>query len=104
VEGREIGEFSPTIHTIEHVNDDSPRLRQRDTPVRQPDRERPGVRHPRLGAGLAAQAAAVLVDTVPAGRARTAAGEVFTAAETGIVVEVLAGTTRHAVVTVTRVR
>ncbi|GAA3211721.1 hypothetical protein GCM10020256_10730 [Streptomyces thermocoprophilus] len=58
----------------------------------------------RLGAQLAAQVAAALVDVAPAARGRAAGGESFTAAEPGLLVEVLAGTTRHAVVTVTRVR
>ncbi|MFE2192765.1 ATP-dependent DNA ligase [Streptomyces olivaceus] len=53
----------------------------------------------RLGAQLAA-----LVAVAPAARGRAAGGESFTAAESGLLVEVLAGTTRHAVVTVTRVR
>ncbi|WP_030405270.1 MULTISPECIES: DNA ligase [unclassified Streptomyces] len=58
----------------------------------------------RLGARLAAQVAAALVDVAPAARGRVAGGELFTVAEPGLLVEVLAGTTRHAVVTVTRVR
>ncbi|WP_346150962.1 ATP-dependent DNA ligase [Streptomyces labedae] len=58
----------------------------------------------RLGAQLAAQVAAALVAVAPAARGRAAGGESFTAAESGLLVEVLAGTTRHAVVTVTRVR
>ncbi|WP_253914108.1 ATP-dependent DNA ligase [Streptomyces mayonensis] len=58
----------------------------------------------RLGAQLAAQVAAALVAVAPAARGRAAGGESFTAAEPGLLVEVLAGTTRHAVVTVTRVR
>ncbi|MFE0929283.1 DNA ligase [Streptomyces mutabilis] len=58
----------------------------------------------RLGAQLAAQVAAALVDVAPTARGRAAGGESFTTAEPGLLVEVLAGTTRHAVVTVTRVR
>ncbi|MFH9819651.1 DNA ligase [Streptomyces sp. NPDC017230] len=58
----------------------------------------------RLGAQLAAQVAAALVAVAPAARGRAAGGESFTAAEPGLLVEVLAGTTRHAVVTVTRAR
>ncbi|MFD6597673.1 ATP-dependent DNA ligase [Streptomyces coelicoflavus] len=59
----------------------------------------------RLGARLAAQVAAALVGVAPAAaRGRAAGGESFTVAEPGLLVEVLAGTTRHAVVTVTRVR
>lgn len=58
----------------------------------------------RLGAELAAQVAAALVAVAPAARGRAAGGESFTAVESGLLVEVLAGTTRHAVVTVTRVR
>ncbi|MFF4933214.1 DNA ligase [Streptomyces griseofuscus] len=37
-------------------------------------------------------------------RSRTGAGEPYTAVDTGLVAEVLAGTTRHATVTVTRLR
>ncbi|MFF6867126.1 hypothetical protein [Streptomyces ardesiacus] len=48
--------------------------------------------------------ASALVNNAPATRGRAAGGESFTAAEPGLLVEVLAGTTRHAMVTVTRVR
>ncbi|MEV5666287.1 hypothetical protein [Streptomyces flaveolus] len=53
----------------------------------------------RLEAQVAAQAAVALVDVAQSGRGRAAGGESFTAARTGLLVEVLAGTTRHAVVT-----
>ncbi|MER6959555.1 MULTISPECIES: hypothetical protein [unclassified Streptomyces] len=58
----------------------------------------------RLGARLAAQVAEYPVTAPSAGRARTAAGDSCTVAETGLMVEVLAGTPRHAVITVTRLR
>ncbi|MFE7933375.1 DNA ligase [Streptomyces sp. NPDC057456] len=77
-------------------------LRPRSLAVRLPD-GRTAVSQ-RLGARLAAQVAAYLVTAPVAGRARTASGDPYTVAETGLMVEVLAGTTRHAVVTVTRLR
>ncbi|MET7816078.1 DNA ligase [Streptomyces sp. NPDC005395] len=58
----------------------------------------------RLGARLAMQLAEHLVRAAPAGPGRTDAGEPFTVVDPGLTVEVLAGTTRHAVVTVTRLR
>ena len=58
----------------------------------------------RVVAAAGAQVTAALDDVAPAGRRRAAGGEPFTAAETGLLMEVLAGTTRHAVVTVTRLR
>jgi hypothetical protein len=53
---------------------------------------------------LTAQVASSLSEAAPAGRASTAAGEVYRSAATDVVVEVAAGTTRHAVVTMIRVR
>jgi ATP-dependent DNA ligase len=53
---------------------------------------------------LAAVLAARLAPAIPPRRARTSAGDTYTVAAPGLVVEVLAGTTRHAVVTVTRLR
>ncbi|WP_186780061.1 hypothetical protein [Streptomyces salinarius] len=57
-----------------------------------------------LAAPLAAQVAPHLVAAGRARRARTGTGDAYNATEVDLVVEVLAGTTRHAVVTVTRVR
>ncbi|MFF7602550.1 hypothetical protein [Streptomyces mirabilis] len=58
----------------------------------------------RLSAPLAAQVGPYLAAVPVVGWARTTAGDAYTAAEFGLVVEVLAGTTRHPVVTVTRMR
>ncbi|GHH29696.1 DNA ligase [Streptomyces lanatus] len=55
-----------------------------------------------LKAPLAAQVAVHLAASGPQRGTRTRAGEPYTAAAPGLVVEVLAGTTRHAVVTVTQ--
>ncbi|WP_327359613.1 ATP-dependent DNA ligase [Streptomyces sp. NBC_01304] len=57
-----------------------------------------------LTAPVAAQVAAYLMAAGPPGRARTDAGDPYRTAPAGLLVEALAGTTRHAVVTVTRVR
>jgi ATP-dependent DNA ligase len=57
-----------------------------------------------LKAPLAAQVAVHLAESGPPRNARTHAGEAYTTATPGLVVEVLAGTTRHAVVTATRLR
>ncbi|WP_217212919.1 ATP-dependent DNA ligase [Streptomyces sp. AC550_RSS872] len=57
-----------------------------------------------LKAPLAAQVAVHLAASGPPRSARTRAGEPYTTAAPGPVVEVLAGTSRHAVVTVTRLR
>ncbi|WP_244315390.1 hypothetical protein [Streptomyces glaucescens] len=57
-----------------------------------------------LKAPLAAEMAQVLAGAPRPRRAATAGGEPYSAVVTGTVVEVLSGTTRHAVVTVTRVR
>ncbi|WP_259333427.1 ATP-dependent DNA ligase [Streptomyces umbrinus] len=57
-----------------------------------------------LKAPLAAQVSAYLVASGPSQNARTRAGEAYRTTGPGPVVEVLAGTTRHAVVTVTRLR
>ncbi|MFF0698375.1 DNA ligase [Streptomyces tendae] len=53
---------------------------------------------------LAAQVAPHLVAAERTRRARTDSGEAYLQVEVDVLVEVLAGTTRHAVVTVTRVR
>ncbi|MFH8993122.1 ATP-dependent DNA ligase [Streptomyces sp. NPDC017940] len=58
----------------------------------------------RLPAALAAQAAERLRDAGPGRRARTDDGVPYLTAPRGIVIEALAGTTRHAVVAVTRFR
>ncbi|MBC9729670.1 DNA ligase [Streptomyces sp. TRM68367] len=57
-----------------------------------------------LGAPLAAQIAGHLAISPASGRGRTDTGEAYMAASPDLVVEVLAGTSRHAVVTVTRLR
>ncbi len=57
-----------------------------------------------LAAPLAAQVAAHLAGSPGFGCGRTNAGETYSLMVPGLVVEVLAGTTRHAVVTVTRLR
>ncbi|MFJ8606319.1 DNA ligase [Streptomyces sp. NPDC093675] len=57
-----------------------------------------------LAAPLAALVGPHLAASGPAGRAHTDAGDAYAVAPPGLVVEVLAGTTRHAVVTVTRLR
>ncbi|MGW5591127.1 ATP-dependent DNA ligase [Streptomyces sp. NPDC003857] len=57
-----------------------------------------------LAAPLAALVGPHLAASGPAGRAHTDAGDADAIAPPGLVVEVLAGTTRHAVVTVTRLR
>lgn len=58
----------------------------------------------RLGAPLAALVASYLATAGRTGRGRTAAGDPYTGVAPGLTVEVLAGTTRHPVVTVTRLR
>ncbi|MFJ6085114.1 DNA ligase [Streptomyces sp. NPDC092369] len=58
----------------------------------------------RLGALLAAQAAAWADASPASGRARTGAGEAYSAVASGLVAEALAGTTRHGVVTIKRFR
>jgi ATP-dependent DNA ligase len=57
-----------------------------------------------LKAPLAAQVAVHFAASGPPRSARTRAGETYTTVAPGLAVEVLAGTTRHAVVTVTRLR
>ncbi len=57
-----------------------------------------------LTAPLAAQVAVHLAASGPPRSARTHSGEAYATTASGLVVEVLAGTTRHAVVTVTRLR
>ncbi len=61
------------------------------------------VRSQRLPALLAGQVASALGREGTSTRARTDDGEPYSATETGLVVEVAAGTTRRAVVTVVRV-
>lgn len=57
-----------------------------------------------LSAILAGQVAARLVPAGSAHLSRTGSGDAYTAVAPGMVAEVLAGTTRHATVTVTRLR
>ncbi len=57
-----------------------------------------------LTSPLSAQVAPYLVASGRVRRARTRAGDAYNAVGVDVLVEVLAGTTRHAVVTVTRVR
>ncbi|GGO58893.1 hypothetical protein [Streptomyces lasiicapitis] len=70
--------------------------------VRLPDGRR--VMSQRLTPVLSAQARAHLKQSGPGRHARTDTGERYTTTAAGLVVEVEAGTTRHAVVTVSRVR
>lgn len=79
-----------------------PAARPRHLAVRLPD-DRTALSQT-LTAPLSAQVAPRLVAAGRVRRARTLAGDAYNAAEVDVVVEVLAGTTRHAVVTVTRVR
>jgi ATP-dependent DNA ligase len=58
----------------------------------------------RLAAPLSATAARYLVPAGPGPRGRTHDGDVFTSTSADFLVEALAGTTRHAVVTITRVQ
>ncbi|MFE9769459.1 DNA ligase [Streptomyces sp. NPDC005808] len=57
-----------------------------------------------LKAPLAAQVSAHLIASGPSQSTRTPAGEPYRTTRPGLLVEVLAGTTRHAVATVTRLR
>ncbi|MCX5239772.1 DNA ligase [Streptomyces prunicolor] len=57
-----------------------------------------------LSAPLAAQVSGHIAVSGPSGRARTARGDVYATVGSGLVVEVLAGTSRHSVVSVTRLR
>ncbi|MEU5772754.1 DNA ligase [Streptomyces venezuelae] len=78
-------------------------VRPRRVAVQLPDGRR--VLSQTLTAPLAAEVGRYVAAAGPGGRARTAGGEPYTAVDgAGIVVEVAAGTTRHAVVTVTRIR
>ncbi|MFI5864609.1 DNA ligase [Streptomyces sp. NPDC051546] len=76
--------------------------RPRALAVRLPD-GRTALSQP-VSAQIAAQAAAQLTGSPPVRRAQTDTGAVYEAVEPGLLVEVLAGTTRHSVVTVTRLR
>ncbi|MER6616297.1 DNA ligase [Streptomyces xantholiticus] len=58
----------------------------------------------RLAAPLSAAAARYLLSAGPGPRRRTHGGDIFTSTSADFLVEALAGTTRHAVVTITRVR
>jgi hypothetical protein len=58
----------------------------------------------RLTAALSAAAGALLAQAAPGGRSRTHSGDTFATTSADFLVEVLAGTTRHAVVTITRLR
>ncbi|MFI9781076.1 DNA ligase [Streptomyces sp. NPDC051956] len=79
-----------------------PASRPHRVAVRLPDGSR--VLSQALTARVAAEVARHVLDAGPGRRARTSAGEAYVTTSHGLVVEVLAGTTRHAVVTVTRVR
>ncbi|MGP3750021.1 ATP-dependent DNA ligase [Streptomyces sp. IBSNAI001] len=79
-----------------------PPARPRHVVVRLPDGRR--AMSQSLTAPVAAQVAAHLASAGSGRRARTDAGEQYVTAAEGLTVEVLAGTTRHAVVSVTRVR
>ena len=78
-----------------------PRARPKALVVRLPDGRRALTQ--RLTAPLWAQAAALLPDSPPRIE-ETRDGERYTATGGGVMAEVLAGSTRHRVVTVTRVR
>jgi hypothetical protein len=58
----------------------------------------------RLDPRTAMDAAAYLTRAEPGGLAHTDTGELYTTLGPGLIVEAAAGTTRHAVVTITRVR
>ncbi len=77
-------------------------VRPRHLVVRLPDGRRALTQ--RLTGRLAGEAAGRLAGAVVGARARTERGEAYTAVSADLVVEVAAGTTRHAVVTVTRIR
>lgn len=77
-----------------------PEARPRTVAVRLPDGRT--ALSQALGAPLAAQIAVHLAVSPASGRGRTDIGEAYTAVAPDLIVEVLAGTTRHAVVTVTR--
>ncbi|MGA5411630.1 DNA ligase [Streptomyces lavendulocolor] len=79
-----------------------PPVRPRHAAVRLPDGRT--VLSQTLSPRLAARISAHLATSGPPRRARTSGGDTYSTTGPGIVVEVLAGTTRHAVVTVTRVR
>ncbi|MGW6405207.1 ATP-dependent DNA ligase [Streptomyces sp. NPDC055134] len=79
-----------------------PASRPHRVAVRLPDGSR--VLSQALTAPVPAEIARHVVAAGPGRRARTSAGEAYVTTSRGLVVEVLAGTTRHAVVTVTRVR
>ncbi|MGW6361306.1 ATP-dependent DNA ligase [Streptomyces sp. NPDC055092] len=79
-----------------------PASRPHRVAVRLPDGSR--VLSQALTAPLAAEIARHVLDAGPGRRARTSAGDAYVTTSQGLVVEVLAGTTRHSVVTVTRVR
>ncbi|MGW4393336.1 hypothetical protein [Streptomyces sp. NPDC004685] len=73
-----------------------PASRPHRVAVRLPDGSR--VLSQALTAPVAAEIARHILDTVPGRRARTSAGEAYVTTSRGLVVDVLAGTTRHAVV------
>lgn len=79
-----------------------PTARPHRVAVRLPDGSR--VLSQALTAPIAAEVARHVAKAGPGRRARTSGGEAYVTTSHGLVVEVLAGTTRHAVVTVTRVR
>jgi ATP-dependent DNA ligase len=79
-----------------------PASRPHSVTVRLPDGSR--VLSQALTAPVAAEVARHVLDAGPGRSARTSAGEAYVTTSRGLVVEVLAGTTRHAVVTVARVR
>ncbi|WP_280883252.1 hypothetical protein [Streptomyces pseudovenezuelae] len=70
--------------------------------VRMPDGR--AVLSQRLGAHLAAQAAAWVSASPASVQKRTDAGDAYSPVTSGLVAEVLAGTTRHGVVTIKRFR
>jgi hypothetical protein len=77
-------------------------LRPRALVVELPDGRR--ALSQRLDPRTSADTAAYLTRAEPGGLAHTGTGELYTTTSPGLIVEAAAGTTRHAVVTITRVR
>jgi ATP-dependent DNA ligase len=77
-------------------------LRPRALVVELPDGRRALSQH--LDPRTSADTAAYLTRAEPGGLAHTGTGELYTTTGPGLIVEAAAGTTRHAVVTITRVR
>ncbi|MFJ8955251.1 hypothetical protein ACIRL3_46185 [Streptomyces sp. NPDC102384] len=87
------------LEVLEHIG---PLARPRTLALQLPDGRR--MLSQALPAVLAVQLAPLLRDAGPGRRARTKDGIPYVTTAAGLVVEVLAGTIRHATVTVTRPR